>query len=116
MQLLLQYQSFPMTWKWQPLCMSIQNGFDCIRTVKIRFTTKTFGLSKIPSRVSHEAEDSTAGIKDLAGIAGTAPTKQTGSGSSQSTCLADKSWLKALSHNTERACLSPATTRPLSAN
>ena len=57
--------------------MSIQNRFDCIKTVKIRFTTKIFGPSKIPSQVSHEAEGSTAGIKDSAGVAGMAPAMQT---------------------------------------
>lgn len=88
--MLLLYQSSSMTWKPQPLCMFIQNGLDCIRTVKMRFTMKTFGLSKIPSRVSHEAVGSTAGIKDSAGVAGIAPTMQTRSGCSQRMCLTDQ--------------------------
>ena len=49
-----------------------------------------FGPSKIPSQVSHEAEGSTAGIKDSAGVAGMAPAMQTQSGSSQRTCLTDR--------------------------
>lgn len=68
--------------------MSIQNRFGCIRTVKIIFTTKSFCLSKIPSRVSCEAVGSTAGIKGSAGVAGMAPAIQTQSGSSQ--CLTDR--------------------------
>lgn len=75
--MLLQYQSFSMTWNPQPLCVSIQNRFGCIRTVKIRFTMKTFCLSGIPSRVSYEAVGSTAGIKGSAGVAGVAPAIQT---------------------------------------
>lgn len=88
--MLLLYPSFSTTWKPQPLCISIQKKLDCIRTVKIRFVMKTFGLSKIPSRVSHEAAGSTAGIKDSAGVAGIASTMQTRSGCSQRMCLTDQ--------------------------
>lgn len=82
--MLLQYQSFSMTWNPEPLCMSIQNRFGCIRMVKIRFTTRTSCLSGIPSGVSCEAVGSTAGIKGSAGVSGMAAAIQTQSGSSVS--------------------------------
>lgn len=105
--MLLQYQSSSITWNPQPLYVSIQNRFGCIRTVKIRFTTKTFCLLESHQGFHLRLWAAQRASRAQLVLLGWLLQYKHDQGAHS---VSQIEWLKALSHNTERLSLTSHST------